>query len=270
MKRILLSVFLAAAMCFAPLSGTIPSAHAAAACYTYSTNGQSTLNGAINNSTTTIIVASASSFPSISGGSGCFFHIKVDSEIIKITATSGATFTGVRAAQGTSAASHSSGATATEVVTAADLDQLKLDANIPGISTNSSRSVLSSDFTLNAADSVFQDTGVSLSLPAAGTYFISCSVNMTFVINGGTYVAGQIKLYNSTDAADVSGTLTLTYTSVTNTFIDNLVIATIYAPAAAKTIKLYANRQFDGSAPLTSKVGGGFGLTTCLFIKLAN
>ena len=68
-----------------------------------------TLNGAINDSTTTIVLTDASQFPS----SGTSF-IRIGTEDIKYTGVSGNTLTGVvRGARNTTAASHSDGATVT-------------------------------------------------------------------------------------------------------------------------------------------------------------
>ena len=68
-----------------------------------------TLNGAINDSTTTVVLTDASQFPS-SGNS----FIRIGTEDIKYTGVSGNTLTGVvRGARNTTAASHSDGATVT-------------------------------------------------------------------------------------------------------------------------------------------------------------
>ncbi len=68
-----------------------------------------TLNGAINASTTTIVLTSVVNFPSTGTN-----HIQIGSEEISYTGISGNTLTGVtRAARGTTAASHSDGATIT-------------------------------------------------------------------------------------------------------------------------------------------------------------
>jgi hypothetical protein len=68
-----------------------------------------TLNGAIDASTTTIVLTSIVNFPSTGTN-----HISIDSEDISYTGISGNTLTGVtRAARGTTAASHSDGATIT-------------------------------------------------------------------------------------------------------------------------------------------------------------
>jgi len=68
-----------------------------------------TLNGAIDASTTTIVLTSSVNFPSTGTN-----HISIDNEDISYTGISGNTLTGVtRAARGTTAASHSNGATVT-------------------------------------------------------------------------------------------------------------------------------------------------------------
>ena len=68
-----------------------------------------TLNGGIDASTTTIVLTSVVNFPSTGTN-----HISIDNEDISYTGISGNTLTGVtRAARGTTAASHSNGATIT-------------------------------------------------------------------------------------------------------------------------------------------------------------
>ena len=68
-----------------------------------------TLNGAINASTTTIVLTTVVNFPSTGTN-----HISIGSEDISYTGISGNTLTGVtRGARGTTAASHSDGATVT-------------------------------------------------------------------------------------------------------------------------------------------------------------
>jgi hypothetical protein len=82
---------------------------------------QSTLNTSINNSTTSVIVNDASSFPSVN------FRIAIDREIMLVTGVSSNTFTVTRGAESSTATSHSSGAQVTHVVTAGALNQFRLD-----------------------------------------------------------------------------------------------------------------------------------------------
>ena len=63
--------------------------------------GRTTLNGGINNSVTSLVVTSASTFPTAGN-----FRILIEDEIMLVTAVSGTTFTVVRGYEGTAAASH--------------------------------------------------------------------------------------------------------------------------------------------------------------------
>lgn len=84
----------------------------------WSNGGESTLNGAISDSATSLTVNSASPFPSSPD-----FRLVIDSEIVLVTAVSGSTFTIERAQEGTSAAAHSSSATVSLYLTAGSMDQ---------------------------------------------------------------------------------------------------------------------------------------------------
>lgn len=76
-----------------------------------------TLNGAINNSVTSITITSATGFPAAAQ-----YRIKIDSEILIVTAGAGTTtWTVTRGAEGTTAASHSNGAAVAHVLTAGAL-----------------------------------------------------------------------------------------------------------------------------------------------------
>jgi hypothetical protein len=81
------------------------------------------LNGAINNSQTTLVVNDGTLFPTTGT-----FRIRVDSELMKVTGVSSNTFTIVRAQGGTTAASHANGAIVDEVVTSDFLDAFRQDS----------------------------------------------------------------------------------------------------------------------------------------------
>lgn len=78
---------------------------------------QTTLNdaGGISAGDGSMIVTSATGSPAVN------FRVKIDSELILVTAKSGTTFTITRGIEGTTAASHSDGATVTHVLTARSL-----------------------------------------------------------------------------------------------------------------------------------------------------
>lgn len=83
-------------------------------------NASTTLSASVNNSSdpVTFSVVSAALFPT-SGN----FTVLIDSEILLVTSVSGANFTASRAQEGTSIASHSSGATVTLILTAGSLSR---------------------------------------------------------------------------------------------------------------------------------------------------
>lgn len=81
-----------------------------------------TLNGAINNSVTTITVTTGSVFPS--GGN---FRIRINDEIMIATARSTNDLTVIRGQEGTSAASHANTDTVTHVLTAGGLTRWAQD-----------------------------------------------------------------------------------------------------------------------------------------------
>jgi hypothetical protein len=106
----------------------------------YANSATTTLNGAINNSTTSIVVTDASLFPSIGN-----FRILIDSEIMLVTSVSSNTFTvSTRGTiESTSAASHLNGAAVTQALTGQSLTNLFSEgvvydtlANLPASSRN--------------------------------------------------------------------------------------------------------------------------------------
>jgi hypothetical protein len=88
-------------------------------------NTETTLNGAINNSVTSITVTSAAAFPATGN-----FRIQVDgTEVMKVTAVSGNVFTVVRGVDGTTAISHDDLDLVVAVLTKASLEEFRRDAD---------------------------------------------------------------------------------------------------------------------------------------------
>ncbi len=83
----------------------------------FTNEGSTTLGSGIDNAVTSLTVASSASFPSAGD-----FRVRIDSEILIVTAVSGTTWTVTRGAEGTTAASHSSGAAVTHVLTKGGLE----------------------------------------------------------------------------------------------------------------------------------------------------
>ncbi len=78
---------------------------------------QTTLSGSLSSGSTSFGVASSSGFPS----GTTQFRVQIDSELISVTNVSGTTWTVTRGMEGTTPASHSSGAAVTSVLTAGAL-----------------------------------------------------------------------------------------------------------------------------------------------------
>lgn len=85
----------------------------------YTNPTATTLNGGINNSTTTITVTDGSTFPP--GG----FRIKIESEIIFVTSRSTNTLTVLRGQEGTAAASHADTTAVQHVITAGAVNAIR-------------------------------------------------------------------------------------------------------------------------------------------------
>lgn len=90
----------------------------------FANDASTTLNGAITNVETSLVVASAVGFPTTGR-----FRLRIDNEIIIVTAVAGTTFTVTRGAEGTSAAAHSNGANVYQIVTAEGLERRKFDGS---------------------------------------------------------------------------------------------------------------------------------------------
>jgi hypothetical protein len=88
----------------------------------FTNDSSSTLNGAINNSVTSLDVTSAATFPSSPQ-----FRIKIDTELLLVTGVAGTTFTVTRGVEGTTAASHSNGATVIHILTSGAVSRFKTD-----------------------------------------------------------------------------------------------------------------------------------------------
>lgn len=89
----------------------------------FSNAAQTTLSAAVTTTTaTSVSVTSSSAFPAIGTGGTQQFRVLVDSEILIVTAVSGTTWTVIRGAEGTTAATHLISASVIHVLTAGSLE----------------------------------------------------------------------------------------------------------------------------------------------------
>jgi len=140
----------------------------------FTNHASTTLNGAINNSVTSLVLTSASLFPA-SGN----FRIRIDDEIILVTAISGATCTVVRGQEGTAAASHADLATVRHVLTAGAIQAMS-----PGIIV-----LKTADEDVTSSTTLQDDNHLVTPTLAAGHYFIEA----LFIIRNPTSTGGNFK-----------------------------------------------------------------------------
>lgn len=145
-------------------------------------------------------------------------------------------------------------------------------ATIP-TGTNS-ESILSSAFAITASLGTYEDTGLSTSIPGPGTYMLFGVVRSSINLSSGTSAFLAVKLYNSTDAADVSSSVRLTvFVGQTGLTIQgSLCLVQIVTFSGAKTIQLHAKRD-SGGAPTFAvsqiESSEAAGRTSLGFIKLS-
>lgn len=89
----------------------------------YVNDAASVLDSGINDTQTTLDVASATGFPTAGN-----FRIRIGDELLRVTGVSGETFTVERGSEGTTPASHASGANVTHVLTAESLRRIIVEA----------------------------------------------------------------------------------------------------------------------------------------------
>lgn len=159
----------------------------------FANEAQTTLDGAINASTTSITVISYADFP-VSGD----FRIRVDDEFMLVTAGHGTnTWTVTRECEDSSrfpAASHSSGATVTQVLTAGALGAIRFDPR--------SRSVI---FDECFSDAVVSDGLVTGPRPGSGCRTVASGTNARILtqaasVGGSAPRPGLFALVTGTDA----------------------------------------------------------------------
>ena len=150
----------------------------------YTNDPSTTLNGGISSGDLSLVVTSATGFP----GSGNF-RIRIDSEIILVTAVSGTTFTIQRGQEGTTAASHANSAVVNHYLTAGALDAIRANINSQG-------------------------TYASIPSSAKAGDVYSCSDrNLRFVYSGSAW----IPYYGTEQGNDLTGYTYTTYSSVSAT-----------------------------------------------------
>lgn len=145
-----------------------------------------------------------------------------------------------------------------------------------GYYVNGDQILVSGGATLGSAYSVttsnvWEDTGLSITLPNAGTYIINGTARGSINNNTpGSYMA--VKLYNSTDGADVANSETLcAYANTAGVYWVNSVSLSIppITVNGSKVIKLYAFRAAVGTYTHSAVESDGVGRTRLQYTKLS-
>lgn len=89
----------------------------------YTNDPSTTITVSMGTGDSSLTVASSTGFP------GANFRIRIDNELILVTAVAGTTWTITRAQEGTTAATHTSGATVNHFLTAGALDAIRAEMN---------------------------------------------------------------------------------------------------------------------------------------------
>jgi hypothetical protein len=265
----------------------------------------STLDGGISNSATSLTVASGdgSKFPATGNFRAVLWSASYsdpaedpNAEIVEATLDAGDVFDISRAQESTSAQAWSSGdkfaLTLTKGVideieseianhahddryyTETEMDSGQLDnryyteTEVDTVRGHNGESVLGSSFSITAANGTYEDTGLSISLPTAGTYLLYANVRYAMNFSAGATGFLAAKLYNITDAADVSNSERMLHllSSTGQDVQGTAPLTLILTVAAAKTIKLYAKRD-SATTWTTSVIGAGSDGKTVLGYK---
>jgi len=157
-----------------------------------------------------------------------------------------------------------------DAATHAASDFLSGSTAIP-ISNSGSTSVLASPFNLTGSAGVYQDTGLSVTLPSAGTYLLMANIRADLKIASGSFGFIEAKLFNSTDGADVPDSETMVNYSEDSSkqYLSAASIIVVITVTAAKTIKLYAQRNFTGSLTTATINNDANGRTRLSYLKVA-
>ena len=230
----------------------------------FSNNAKTTLSSALSTTATSVSVADASKFPTLGTGDYTYATIAELSnssnlEIVKVTAISSNTLTVVRAQQGTSALSFSSGDLCEVRVTAGTIEEAITDVSdtLATVATTGAYSDLSGTPDLS---SYIDLTDLSVTVNSAGT------ANLTYdnATGGFSYtppdLSGYLTSYTETDTLS-------TVTNRGNTTNQNLVTsANVKAGSGASDEGFFTGQRIYR----TASGGGGLNFTNITTIRPTN
>lgn len=235
--------------------------------YYSSTAVRTTLTADITAASSTITVAAATGFPASYPWTGILSQDTLNEEVVEVTARSGTTLTVTRGVDGTTATSHSAGATFNHGVSARDFDEPNAFVNNGGLIVPASTSTVGLTVKANASQTAnlaeFRNSAnaVKTSIAASGalvsTDIFADQVYAADVSLGGptyTSVTGSLALKAPLASPALTGTPTApTAAAGTNTTqIATTAFVTDGLAAKAST----ANPALTGQASITGTVPG--------------
>lgn len=139
----------------------------------------------------------------------------------------------------------------------------------PVTGTTGSASLSTAQYDLTG--STYEDVGLSVTLPSTGTYLVTANVR-TFAQTSASppgYIT--VKLYNSTDAADVANSERFGAVDYTNNGSSMTVtISEVVPVAASKTIKVYAKRNAGPTFTNSGVASDATGRSRITYVKLSS
>lgn len=223
-------------------------------------NVNTTFAASASNSATSFTVAATYSLPS-----GTYRAVTETGEIVLVTNISGTTWTVTRAREGTTAGTYAAG---DSIVIGPTRDGLLAAA----ATATYGEAYLGTDYTITTSDGTFEDTGVSVALPEAGTYLIWYDVRGSFSTSGSDGFAFIVAQLRDAGGA-VANSTRLVYespTSAAKPYIGQTGFHKFYTATGPATIKLYAACTVTTSTPGTLKIqADNNGLTGMGFVRVA-
>lgn len=153
-----------------------------------------------------------------------------------------------------------------------------LDSNgkipVEAVNTVYGESVLPSNFSVTAANNTYQNTGLTITLPSAGTYELMADVRCDVYTTSGTGWM-SVKLVDSTAGTDIPNTNRLAIANqVTNVVISSTVpIHTFYTVTGQTVVTLYAARHnattWNTSNVTSSSSSTGPGYTNLTYKRIS-
>lgn len=146
----------------------------------------------------------------------------------------------------------------------ADPAMLDPITSVSGIST------LGATYTISTDNGAYEDTGLSVTLPSAGTYLVWYRVrsNVVAVTTAGAFI--RLEMFNATDSVAVANSVSLgAYGSTVGpSYYGNNTVFRYITVAASKTIHLYANTVAPGSTSTRLIYSDTNGYTDMGYIKV--